>query len=448
MRRLRDFTKRILVVILVIALSIVPSFEVHAAEKEPDFSVEFIDVGQGDCALIQCEGHYMMIDGGPADASATIYTILKERVIKDIDLIVATHPDADHIGGLSAALNFANVETVLSPVKSHDTKTFRNFEKYVEKQNRSFTMPVYGDIYELGSAVVEILGPIYDNAESNNLSIVVKVTYGDNSFLFMGDAEGEEEEDILRRNKTLDCDVIKIGHHGSCSSTSDALLNAVKPKYAVISVGNDNTYGHPTKEILDKLKKTNVDIYRTDLQGDITFVSDGKKITVSTEKNASSQTVNNTKDSKTQNIVPSASDVQKPANTKYVLNTRSMKFHYPECESVAKMSAKNKKYSSDSAENIVAMGYSPCMICNPYSGEIPQTYETVEQIVETTEVIQTEQVAPVAGGSYVLNTRSYKFHYPYCESVGKMAAHNRQDVTATRDEIIGWGYVPCMNCNP
>ncbi len=343
-----------------------PSIKSYAVEKDSTFWVEYIDVGQGDSALIQCDGHYMMIDGGPSDVSYIVYTILKTNEIKDIDLMIANHLDADHIGGLSGALNYSKVNTVLSPVKNHDTKTFQSFEKYVTKQGKTFTMPGYGDKYELGSAEVEILGPIYDNAESNNFSIVVKITYGDNTFLFMGDAEEEEEGDILRRNKLLNCDVLKVGHHGSNSSTSEALLKAANPKYAVISVGSENSYGHPTQETIDKLTKANVEIYRTDLQGDIVISSDGKELTVSTEKNASSKDIT-TGGGKKNGTAVSGNDVAIPANTTFVLNTNSKKFHYPDCDSVSKMSAKNMQFSTDTAEAIVALGFVPCKACNPYA---------------------------------------------------------------------------------
>lgn len=262
----------------------------YAADKS-SFWVEFVAVGQGDCALIQCDGHYMMIDGGPSKASSKVFTVLKNKGINTIDLMVATHPDEDHIGGLSGALNYASVDTVLSPVTEYDTKTFNSLSKYVSKQGKTFTVPKAGDVYNLGSARVNILGPINSSSESNNQSIVLKVTYGANSFIFTGDAEEEEESSIIKKFKGLNCDVLKIAHHGSNSSTSKAWLNATKPTYAVIPVGK-NDYGHPTQKTLDKLTKAGAIIYRTDLQGDIIFTSDGKKLSVETEKNVSSLGVN------------------------------------------------------------------------------------------------------------------------------------------------------------
>ena len=348
---------------------------------DSSFWVEFVDVGQGDCALIRCDGHYMLIDGGPSSASRTVYSVLKNKDVTELDLMVATHPDADHIGGLSGALNYAHADLVLSPVSAHDTKAFNSLEKYVKKQGNEFTIPSPGDEYELGSAKVSVLGPVSSNDETNNLSIVIKVTYGKNSFLFMGDAQEEEESDILRRSGSLSCDVIKIGHHGSSSSTSSALLKAAVPSYAVISVGSDNTYGHPTAKTLKKLVKAGIAILRTDLQGDIVFESDGKNVTVMTEKEASEEELETPGDEalggnldktseglaggSAEGTVGFASNSVDSASADYVLNKNSKKFHLPECDSVGDMSAKNRQDVTMSREEIIAMGYIPCKRCNP-----------------------------------------------------------------------------------
>lgn len=319
------------------------------------FSVEYIDVGQGDCALIQCDGHYMMIDGGPSKASSVVYTILKNKGINNIDLIVATHPDEDHIGGLSGALNYAKAGKILSPVATHDTKTFQSLLKYINKQGKSITVPKVGDEETVGSAKVKVIGPVYDSADTNNKSIVVKITYGKNSFIFMGDAEKQEESDILRKYGKLDCDVLKVGHHGSSSSTTKSLLKSTMPDYAVISVGKGNKYGHPTEQTLNRLTQENVQIFRTDLQGDITFYSDGKNITVETEKNVSTDLLKTSGDKEPATVNSSA----------YVLNTNTKKFHIPTCSSVNDMKQKNRKDVNMSRDEIISNEYKPCKRCNP-----------------------------------------------------------------------------------
>lgn len=441
----------LILIVLSIAFVFLNGKDVSAAEKD-NFWVEFIDVGQGDCALIQCDGHYMIIDGGPSKASSTVYTILKNKGIKTIDLMIATHPDEDHIGGLSGALNYSSVGTVLSPVKQHDTKTFESLSKYVSKQGKTFMVPKTGDLYNLGTAKINILGPINSSADTNNQSIVVKVTYGVNSFIFTGDAEEEEENSIIRKYKGLNCDVLKVGHHGSNSSTSKAWLDATKPTYAVIPVGQ-NSYGHPTQNTIDKLTKAGATIYRTDLQGDIIFTSDGKKLSVQTEKNASSFEVNAGDGKKGSSGTVVGNDVSIPAGTKFVLNTNSKKFHLQDCGSVKDMNAKNMQFSTASVDELVKAGYKPCQRCCSSVNTVntsSNTQTTVATAASSQAVVTKiqKQSSVSSAGSYVLNTNTKKFHYPTCSSVGDMSPKNRSDVSMSREEIIAQGYVPCKRCNP
>ena len=250
------------------------------------FSIRFIDVGQADAALIECDGHYMLIDGGNRNDSDKMYTILRNNEIKTLDLLVGTHPDEDHIGGLAGALNYANAIITLCSTKSHDTKVFSDFNKYAEKNGGGIQIPNPGDQYNLGSAQVTILA-VNSGSEPNDSSIVIKIVYGETSFLFTGDAEAEAEQWLLNSGYDLSADVLKVGHHGSSSSTSKRFLNAVNPTYGIISTGKDNTYGHPTEETLNHLRNAGVQIYRTDLQGDIFVSSDGKTVSITTQKNIS-----------------------------------------------------------------------------------------------------------------------------------------------------------------
>lgn len=394
------------------------------------FEIKFIDVGQGDAALIKCDGHYMLIDGGPSNASSTIYSILKKEKIDKLDYMIATHPDADHIGGLSGALNYAKVEKCFCSVTQHDTKTFNSLLKYLAKQKVSITVPQSGDTFNLGGANITILGPGSKADDTNNSSIVVKVEYGNNYFLFMGDAEAEEEAQIINKWKNLKCDVIKIGHHGSASSTSDKLLKSVKPQYAIISVGIDNAYGHPDQSALDRLNKAAVEIYRTDQHGDITIVSDGKSIEITTEKNV---IADNQK---------SDDEAEIPDGTTYVLNTNTKRFHTPTCKSVYQMKDKNREFTQETAEALISKGYKACGNCKPY---------TENNVADTNISNQNEttfQDNNANASAYVLNTKSKKFHEPTCGSVSDMSAKNRKDVNVSREEIIAMGYSPCKRCNP
>ena len=252
------------------------------------FTVQYLDVGQGDSELLQCDGHYMLIDGGTSKYSDKIYATLKKQDITYLDYIVNTHPHEDHVGGLSGALQIATVGKALSPVTSYDNDGFKDFKKYLKKQGVSITVPSPGDSFSLGSAKVTVLGPINDSDDPNDLSIVLRVVYGDTSFLFVGDAQNTEENDILASGRTVKSDVLKVGHHGSETSTGADFLSAVAPKYAVIEVGSGNSYNHPNQGTLDRLKAAGVTLYRTDLQGTITCTSDGKTLTFKTEKTAAS----------------------------------------------------------------------------------------------------------------------------------------------------------------
>lgn len=266
-----------------------------------------------------------------------------------LDYIVATHPDADHIGGLAGALNYATAKVAYCPVTEHDTKTFANFTKYLNAQGVSITIPTAGDTFPLGSATVQILGPQKDYEDTNDLSIVLRVVYAETSFLFTGDAERTAEADILEAGYDLSSTVLKVGHHGSDSSTSYPFLREVMPQYAVISVGKDNSYGHPTENTLSKLRDAEVKVYRTDLQGTIICTSDGKTVTFTTEKNENIST----------NPTETAPAIEAG---EYIGNVNSKKFHLPTCQTLP---AEQNRVFFDSREEAVDAGYSPCGNCKP-----------------------------------------------------------------------------------
>ena len=348
--------------------SVSQSANSSSREQKDLLTVTFLDVGQGDAAVLQCGGQSMMIDGGKAKASSYIYSWLKKNQISHLDVMVATHTDADHIGGLSGALNYAKVGTAYCPVTSGTTKTFQSFVKYLKKQGKSITVPKAGDEFSLGGAQVRILGPTDPQAEGNNSSIVLKVTFGDTSFLFTGDAEREEEQELLESGYDLESTVLKVGHHGSDTSTSYLFLRTVNPQYAVISVGADNTYGHPTEAVLSRLRDADVKTYRTDLQGTITAVSDGKKVTFQTERNAEINTLDQAGPGQKNEVVPSAGKAaasDSSAEKTYVLNTNTHKFHDQDCSSVSQMKEKNKRIVTESRDQIITDGYEPCGRCHP-----------------------------------------------------------------------------------
>jgi len=326
------------------------------------FEVFFLDVGQADSALVLCDGHAMLIDGGNGEDSQLVYAFLKTHQLNHLDYIVCTHAHEDHVGGLAGALNYATVGTAYCPDTGYDSRAFESFVKYLDKQGVSITVPRAGDTFSLGSARAEIVGPVRSSDEPNNTSIVLRIVYGDTSFLFTGDAQ-------------LDSTVLKVGHHGSDTSTTYPFLREIMPQYAVISVGAGNSYGHPTEAALSRLRDAGVTVYRTDLQGEIHCVSDGKNVSFQVKKNAGADTLSPAAPVQpAQPVQPSqpAQPVQpsQPAQTdsqvrEYVLNTNSHKFHYPDCKSVGKMSEKNKLVRTDTREAIIADGYEPCKNCNP-----------------------------------------------------------------------------------
>lgn len=335
------------------------------------FSVKFIDVGQADAALIECDGHYMLIDGGNKGDSSLIYTVLKNSGVSYIDIVVGTHAHEDHIGGLPGAFNYASAGLTICPVTSYDSNAFEDFAKYADQKGNGIIIPSVGDAYSLGSATVSILG-LNAGSDTNDTSIVLKVQYGETSFLFTGDAEREAEQAILNSGTDLSATVLKVGHHGSDTSTTYPFLREIMPMYAVISVGEGNSYDHPTDNTLSRLRDADVTVFRTDLHGDIVFTSNGKTVTVSTDKTASAEDVmtpgGNTivpPPAVSPDPEPEQGDDTQATGTDYVVNTNTGKFHYPSCPSVKKMKESNKMSYTGTRDDLVSQGYSPCGNCHP-----------------------------------------------------------------------------------
>lgn len=267
-----------------------PETTVPTLPQGSELQVRFLDVGQADAALISCDGHHMLIDGGNRGDSNLIYSVLQREEISYLDMVVATHAHEDHIGGLPGAFQYASAGLTLSPVTAYDSDVFETFAARAQERGGGLTVPQPGDTYPLGSATVTILG-VNGAEDTNNTSIVLRIDYGETSFLFTGDAEREAEQVILDSGLPLGATVLKVGHHGSDTSTSYPFLREIMPQYAVISVGAGNSYGHPTEETLSRLRDADVKVFRTDMQGDIVFTSDGKTVTAQTQRNQNADTL-------------------------------------------------------------------------------------------------------------------------------------------------------------
>lgn len=278
--------------ILNMLMAFVMSFGILGSNVNPsdipensNFEVHFIDVGQADSALIECDGETMMIDGGNVADSNVVAAYLKKEDVTELNYVVCSHAHEDHVGGLSGALSVTKADNIYAPKTETNTKAYKNFKKKAEEQNVEIKHPNIGDEIQLGSSTVEFLGPVDENGKDlNSTSIVLKITYGNTSFLFTGDAESDEEEEILNSGADLKSTVLKVGHHGSRTSTSYPFLREVMPQYAVISVEKGNSYGHPNEETLSKLSDAGVAVYRTDESGDIVMTSDGNNISITTSK--------------------------------------------------------------------------------------------------------------------------------------------------------------------
>lgn len=250
---------------------------------DEEMQLHVIDVGQGDSTLIMSKDGIVLVDAGPGSAEDSLVEYLKDVGITTIDYAIFTHPDEDHIGGADVVINNFEVKNVIMPNATKTTKTFEKMIEAIEQSNANVIEATSGASYTLGDIAFRILAPnkaSYD--ATNNYSVVVKLTYGNNTFMLTGDAESESESEILAKYPAseLRADFLKVGHHGSSTSTSTAFLTAVSPSIASISCGEDNKYNHPHRETIEKLQGANIKVYRTDLLSTIVFVCDGNTISV------------------------------------------------------------------------------------------------------------------------------------------------------------------------
>lgn len=377
-------------------------------DVEQEMTVHFLDVGQGDATLILCGTEAMLIDAGDDSQGTNVQNYLRKQGVETLKYVICTHPDEDHIGGMDVILYKFDCETVFMTEEEKDTDIYRDVADTMDRKGYRRTLPVPGQQYQLGDAVFTILGPASMDSDSNNNSIAILLAHGEDAFLFTGDAEEEEEAALLASGLSLDADVYKAGHHGSRTSSSGELLEAVSPTCAVISCGEGNSYGHPHGETLNNLRAMGASVYRTDEQGTVVATSSGKGITWNcspsetwqageptgsatgagqnapggqgaqgaSDSQGTAQGVSNSQGTSqeasnsqgaTQGTPDSQGTAQEPATATpaYICNTNTFKFHYPSCSSVKQMKESNKLPTDATREELIQQGYEPCKRCNP-----------------------------------------------------------------------------------
>lgn len=323
-----------------------PTTQAPTPSDGAKLTVHYIDVGQADCALLECDGKYMIVDGGNVEDSSLVVSYLQKQGVQELEAVVCSHAHEDHVGGLPGVLAVFPTKAVYAPTNTYSSKCFDDFLYYTDQQRLEVTIPSPGDSFALGEATVTVLGPTKSYADPNDTSIVLMVQFGENKFLFTGDMETGAENDMLDHwgeNFNWHADVLKVGHHGSDTSTGYRFLRAVMPTYGVISVGEGNSYGHPHEVPMSRLEDAQVKLYRTDELGTVIAVSNGLNITFSWEDG---------------NHQPQ--DPTQSGPTEFIGNKNSKTLHLPTCSSLPK---EENRVIFDSYDAAIAEGYTPCSRC-------------------------------------------------------------------------------------
>ena len=328
--------------------------------------VTFLDVGQGNAVLVECDGLYLLVDGGDREYSSFVVGYLKNEGVTELDYVIASHYDADHLNGIVGVLNAYPCDQVLAPEYVTDTKVYQSFCDVITKREIPLAYPAMGEEYQLGDAEFTIVCPdAYDYSQDNDNSIGIRLVYGENSFLICGDAGEEVEEVMAGSGLVIKSDVYLASHHGSSASSTPEFMQAVDPDVVVISAGAMNSYGHPARRVLDEIMASGAALYRTDLQGTLTAYSDGKTITWNT---GPTQDYRDGDAVAAGDVSGKSEDAEQNAENQeemYILNQNSKKFHLPSCKSAEDIHTENRAEFAGSRQELIDAGYEPCRRCSP-----------------------------------------------------------------------------------
>lgn len=337
--------KKLLSLLLILTLLLagcgMDSPVVTTTVPSPQLEVHFLDVGQADCALLSYGDTDILMDGGNVEDSSYIVSYLQKQGVEQLDLVVCSHAHEDHVGGLAGVLAVFPTAEIWSPTTTYSSKCFDDFVRYADQQNLEIQIPSPGKTASYGDLTLTVLGPVESYAETNNTSLVIKATFGSRSILFTGDMETDAENDLLEAGVNVKADVLKVGHHGSDTSTGYRFLYEVNPQCGVISVGEGNSYGHPHEEPLSRLHDAGVTLYRTDLLGAVVLRSDGETLEFSWEN--------------TGKAPETGEEV-----SHYIGNINSKVFHLPSCSGLP---AEKNQITLESYDAAISDGYTPCSRC-------------------------------------------------------------------------------------
>lgn len=332
-----------------------------------ELTVQILDVGQGSAALIRQGDSFLLMDGGDKDYSSYVVSYLKKEGVERLDYVIVSHYDADHLNGVVGVLNAFECKQVLSPDYKADTKVYQSYLRVIEDKNIPVEHPRLGDSYTFADSSFRVVCPAsYSYQDANSNSLGIRLSYGDSSFLICGDCTEESEQDVLYKGTDVHSDVYVANHHGSKYSNSEEFLQAVSPSYVIISCGRDNSYGHPGASVMLSIQKLGASLFRTDLQGVITAVSDGSNIRFANEvcmDYRSGEEIAEADSAGNGNVGDGNSG--QDTTTTYILNTSTKKFHRPDCGSVKKRKEESRATSSESRESLISQGYEPCKNCRP-----------------------------------------------------------------------------------